>query len=191
MKKTAFIFIILIAGVCLYAQTLSWEIKFLRGIQSESLQNSRPIRMETGEEFQILIKPDTNSYCYLIHVGTLREITILRNAPLIGGIETNIGQFNLAEPSGLETIFVIMSLERQPELERLIREYNLNPNLQQSKDNLSSEIARLQAAVSELGEPSVSIIGSGGVTRSGNQQAQEATRFAEKAMYVRAISIRH
>ena len=183
-------------GVSLNAQDLSWEIIFSRGIQQESVPISRQIRMETGEQFQISILSDSNSFCYLVHYGSSREIAVLFNSQIRGGNEVNIGPFQLINPSGIETIYVIMSLERQTELERLIQAYNNNPNSRRHANNLLREVARLQTAASELGEPASAFIASGGTTRTAvstesNTIQNRVTRFSEKVLYVRAITIRH
>jgi len=187
------------AGICLFfaagvlqAQTLSWEVKFLRGSQQDSVPISRQIRMETGDVFQIAIKADADCFSYVVFYNSSREIRILRNAPLAGGTEINISPLVLEKPSGVETVYVIMSLERQANLESLIQAYNNNPNSQQHANNLYREIVSLQAAASELGEPASAFIASGGTTRgAAANSAQQGTRFTQKAMYVRAITIRH
>jgi hypothetical protein len=189
MKKIAAMFVFFIAGFCLYAQTLEWELKFLKGSGQESVPISRQIRMETGETFLITVKPETDCFCYVVFYDSAREISVLRNAPLIGGIEINIGPYKLEDPSGTETFYMIMSLERQRNLESLIQTFNSNANSRQNANNLYREVVSLQTAASNLGEPASAFIASGGTTRSGSEKY--ATRFTDKAMYVRAITIRH
>jgi len=194
MKKIAVMFVFFTAGFCLYAQTFTWDVKFLKGKEKESLPISRQIRMETGEVFLITVMPETDCFCYVVFYDSSREITVIRNAPLIGGIEIDIGSFQLEDPSGTETFYVIMSLERQKKLESLIQAFNGSPNSRQNANNLYNEVVNLQKAASNLGEPASSFIASGGTTRGGLadavQQAQ-VTRFSGKAVYVRAITIRH
>jgi hypothetical protein len=82
-----------------------------------------------------------------------------------------------------------MSVNRQTGLENSIQTYNKNSNSRRNVNNLYREVVNLQTAVSNLGEPASSLIASGGTTR-GTQQ-EYVTRFSEKTMYVRAITIRH
>jgi hypothetical protein len=193
MKKIAVMFVFFTAGFCLYAQTFAWDVKFLKGREQESLPISRQIRMETGDSFLITVKPEADCFCYVVFYDSSREITVLKDAPLMGGVEINIGPFELEEPAGTETFYVIMSLERQKNLESLIQAYNGN-NSRQNANNLYNEVVNLQKAASSLGEPASSFIASGGTTRSGSLDAvqqTQATRFSGKAMYVRTITIRH
>jgi hypothetical protein len=65
MKKAVMgaVFIIAAVFVCqeAQAQALSWDLRFLQGQKRESVSISRAVRMETGEEFLIAIKPDTTT----------------------------------------------------------------------------------------------------------------------------------
>jgi hypothetical protein len=193
MKKIAAMFVFFTTGICLYAQALAWDVKFLKGRAQESLPISRQIRMETGDFFLITVKPEADCFCYVVFYDSSREITVLKDAPLMGGVEMNIGPFELEEPAGIETFYVIMSLERQKNLESFIQTFNNNSS-RQNANNLYNEVVNLQKTVSSLGEPASSFIASGGTTRAGpSEQAQQTqvTRFSGKAMYVRAITIRH
>jgi len=194
MKKIAVMFVFFTAGFCLYAQAFDWDLKFLKGRAQESLPISRQIRMETGDTFLITVKPEADCFCYVVFYDSAREITVLKDAPLMGGVEINIGPFELEEPAGVETFYVIMSLERQKNLESLIQTFNGSPNSRQNANNLYNEVVNLQKAASSLGEPASSFIASGGTTRAGPADAvqqTQVTRFSGKAVYVRAITIRH
>jgi hypothetical protein len=193
MRKIIFIFFFLYIGASLQAQNLSWDIKFLKGAAQESIPISRQIRMETGEIFLITIKPETDCFCYVVFYDSSREIFVLRDAPITGGVEVNVGPFELEDPPGVETIYMIISMNRQTDLEKLIQAYNSNPNSRQNANNLYHEVVNLQTTVSNLGEPASSFIASGGTTRgaSNNAQQTQVTRFSGKTMYVRAITIRH
>jgi len=193
MKKIAAMFVFFTAGFCLYAQAFAWDLKFLKGKEQESLPISRQIRMETGDSFLLTVKPEADCFCYVVFYDSSREIIVLKDAPLLGGVEINIGPFELEDPAGIETFYVIMSLERQKNLESLIQAFK-GSNSRQNANNLYNEVVNLQKAASGLGEPASSFIASGGTTRAGpSEQAQQTqvTRFSGKAVYVRAITIRH
>ena len=189
MKKSAIVCLLVFAGVSLQAQTLSWEIKLLKGRERESVQINRTIRMETGEVFQIVIKPASNCFAYVVCYDSADKIEVLYNEQIVGGNEVNLGPFEITTPSGVETLYVIMSLTRQAKLESLIQNYNNNPGLIQNDDNLRIEIAGLQKKASELGEPASVFIPSGGASRGRTEEY--VTRFSDKDMYVRPIAIRH
>ena len=189
MKKASIIAFFLFTALFLYAQTLSWDIKFLRGRNRESVPISQIIRMETGQNFQIAITPAVNSFCYVIVNDSSRQIFVLHDQPIRAGNEINLGPLRLEEPSGTETLYVIMSLERQTSLENLIQSHKSNPQSRQHTDNLRREIVRLQSVASALGEPASIFIPSGGTTRGSTQE--HATRFSGQSLYVRTIAVRH
>jgi len=189
MKKITAACLFVFAGVCLQAQTLSWEIKFAKGKAQESVPIDKIIRMETGDTFQITITPDADCFAYVICQDSERQIIVLQNRPVAEGNEIRLGPFMIENPPGTETLYVIMSRERQVKLESLIQEYNRNKDSRQHANNLYREIVNLQNTASSLGEPASTFIASGGTTRGGAQE--NATRFSDKKLYVRPITIRH
>jgi len=189
MKKIITAFLFLTFSVCLYAQALSWDISFLRGSAQESAPISQIIRMQTGETFELSITPNAAAFCYIIFYDSQRKVFVFHNEPLTANTERTFGPFQLEAPAGTETIYVIMSLQRQANLERLIQAYNNNPSATVQANNLYREVVNLQNSVSRLGEPASSYIPSGGTTRSAVQR--HVTRFSGRDLYVRAISIRH
>jgi UTP:GlnB (protein PII) uridylyltransferase len=192
MKKFFAICLFVTVGVCLQAQTLSWDIQFLRGSERESVPISRAIRMETGNLAQIIITPTLDCFCYVVLYDSAREISVLHNQPVTGNNSINLGPFTIEEPSGAETLYVIMTLNRQTTLESLIQTHSSNPGLRQNTDNLRNEVVRLQNEASGLGEPASVFIASGGTTRTAGVSPETyVTRFSERNMYVRTITIRH
>ncbi|MCL2801745.1 MAG: DUF4384 domain-containing protein [Treponema sp.] len=189
MKKAITAFLFLSFSVCLYAQTLSWDISFLRGRTQESAPISQIIRMQTGETFEFSITPNASAFCYIVFYDSQRKVFVLHNEPLAANAEKIFGPFQLEAPAGTETIYVIMSLQRQANLERLIQAYNNNTSATAQANSLYREVVNLQNSVSRLGEPVSSYIPSGGTTRSA--VPRQVTRFSGKDLYVRAISIRH
>ena len=182
----------------LFSQTnsLDWQLQFLREKNNVSMEINRTIRMETGESFKLILKADEACYCYVIVYDSDQEFYIWYNQPLKKDTGTHLFPLHLVEPSGVETIYVIISNSRQPELERLINLFGINPS-RQNTTNLYSEIIRLQNSASALGEPAAVIIPSGGSTR-GLDSAEEfegekgfATKFTGRNLYVRAIGVRH
>jgi len=190
MKKIAAVLIFVFSAICLQAQDLSWNIMFLKGRGRESVSISQIIRMETGEVFQIAITPDSNAFCYVMAYDSGRNIYTLHNAPLTAGNEILINQLQLTPPSGTETIYVIMSLERLTRLESLIQAHQANPNSRQHTDSLRREIVSLQNTASRLGEPISSFIPGGGTAR-GSSTIEHVNRFSGVGLYVRTITIRH
>jgi hypothetical protein len=189
IKKITTAFILFVTGVCLYAQAFSWDIKFLKGITNESVRVNRIIEMEDGEEVRIEIMPSSDCFCYVLCYDALKQINVFYDEPLKGGIEKNILHGTMEEPSGTETIYVIMSRTRQTKLEELIRLHRNAPDSRQYANNLYNEVVSLQNAVSGLGEPPSVFIPGGGTSRGGSEEY--VTRFSDKDLYVRTITIRH
>jgi len=189
VKRTITALVFILTGVCLYAQSLSWDIMFIKKKTEESIAINRIIQMEAGEEFLISIKPNSDCFCYVVCYDTLKQISVFYDKPINGGNEIYIGPFKTDDPPGNEIFYVIMSLERLTNLESLIRALNDNPTSQQHSNNLYREVVNLQNRASTLGEPASTFIPGGGTSRGSNNDY--VTRFTNKNLYVRPITIRH
>ena len=192
MKKASAVLFFVIFCFNIQAQDLAWDINFekVNGRELESLPVSQIIRLVTGDIIQFSVMPASNAWCYVLFYDSQRQISILHDQQLSASQNRIFGPFELTEPAGTETIYVIIGLEKQTNLERLIREFNNNPGSRTSANNLYREIIGMQSSVSKLGEPASSYIPSGGTTR-GTALKQNVTRFTGRDLYVRAITIRH
>ena len=188
MRKFIAVWVFLAAGLCLEAQTLSWDIRFIKGEEMESIPISQIIRLGTGTAFRIEIVPASPCYCYVVSYDMQRRISVVFNDQLENGEEIKLGPFKIVDPPGFETLYVVMSLARQTKLETLIQNLNNDPGSWQNADNLRREVTSLQNDASRLGEPASAFIASGGTSRGNDGYV---TRFSEKNMYVRSIVIRH
>ena len=189
MKKTIAITCFIFAAVCLQAQTLSWDIKFLKGKPRESVSISQIIKMETGEDFLLTITPALDCFCYMVLYDSERQISVLYNEPMKAENEIMFGPFKVEAPSGTDTLYVIMSMSKQTKLESLIQYHKENPDSRQHSNNLYREVVNLQNTASGLGESAGVFIASGGTSRGSTQVY--VNRFSEKNMYVKTITIRH
>lgn len=189
MKKILTLCFLIFSGICLHAQNMSWDLKFLRGREFESQSVAQLIKMKTGEEFLLSITPFRDCFGYIVGYDSARNTFILLNESLKGGNEKYLGPFVLTEPPGTETLFVIMSINEQQKLKDLIKIFNDNPGSIRDSDNLREELAKLQEEASGLGQPGVAFILGGGTPRGSSQEY--VTRFSNKEMYVRPIRIQH
>jgi hypothetical protein len=189
MKKFAILFFLIAATYCLQAQTLNWDLIFEKGkpgnFESVSFKDGYNLRMETGEYYKVTVTPDPPCYCYIFFRDAEEGITVLKEG-FIKSV-TSLSAFQLTEPAGRETLYIIMSLERQTSIENMIRALTNNPN---SERNLYNEIISLQSKVSTLGEPVSAFITSAGTER-GSDSPASVNRYSNNSVYVRAISIRH
>jgi hypothetical protein len=207
-KMIAVCLFILITGVCLHAQTFSWDIKFLKVEAAESVPISRTIAMETKDRFRIIITPDSYCFCYVALYDSDGEITVLYDKPLQRNEIKGLGPFVLEGPSGTEKttkkmterIYVIMSREQQTELEGLIMNFNRSPS-KDNNDKLYTKLQNLQKTINQLGNPASSFIASASTTRAPMadknttppppKKDEYVTRFSGKDRYVRTITISH
>jgi len=189
VKKKLALNVLVFAAISLQAQTLSWDIKFLRGRERESIPISQIIRMQTGEEFSINIIPASDCFLYVVCYDSSRQLIVFYYGQALGGSQIHLGPYRLVDPPGTETLYVIISLSKEEQLETLIQNHINNTDSRQHADSLRREVARLQNVSSELGEPASIFIPSGGTTRGFSQEY--VTRFTGNNMYVRTIAIRH
>jgi len=178
------------------SKSLDWDIQFLNNESGESMPINKTIRMETGQHFQLAINAEEDCYCYVIIYDSQHQIYVWYYEPAKKVSEIKPKALRLTEPSGTETVYVIVSSSRQGELERLLTQFK-NSSSSQNTDNLYREIVRLQDAASGLGEPATAIIPGGvsarEVTNAGVPADDKSfsTKFTGKELYVRAIGVRH
>jgi phage-related protein len=188
VKKFAILFFLIAATFCLQAQTLSWDLIFEKGklenLESVSFSDGYDQRMKTGEYYKVTVTPDPPCYCYIFFRDAEEGITVLKEEYIKS--KTSLRAYPLTEPAGRETLYIIMSLERQTGIENMIRALTSDPI---SEKNLYNEILSLQNKISPLGEPVSTFITSAGTERGGN--STNINRYSNKSVYVRAISIRH
>jgi len=195
MKKAPIILVILFSVLCLpqpvisqSSQSLDWQIQFLRGSTMESVPVDEVIKMEKNSEFSMVIKADSNSYCYVIFYDEDRQCHVLNNQALRAGVELRTGGW-INEPSRTQTVYVIMSLSRQTDLERMITTHGRNQDSRQNNNNLFNEIAKLQNASSPGEQVSPYNPRGSGDRDGGNTSQIPAARFSGKDFYVWPISV--
>jgi len=171
------------------AQNLTWDIQLQKGREGVDIPKSQIITAESGQTLYFFISPASDCFCYIISQNSERKIFILHDQPVKREMEIEIEPLKADNSPGAKTMYVIMSVERQTKLEDAIKNYKSDPDSQRYANNLQGEIARLQDTVSGLGEPSSALITSGGTTR-GETTKEFITRFSEKNLYVRTITIR-
>ena len=201
MKKMPVVFVILFSVLCLpppvisqSSQSLDWQIQFLRGSALESVPLDDAIKMGKNSEFNLAIKADSTSYCYVIFYDDDRQFHVLHNQALRAGVELRTGGY-INEPSRRQTVYVIMSLSRQTDLERMITAHGRNPDSRQNNNNLFNEIAKLQKDSSPWEQDGPNITRAGGnrsgntAIESGNTSQIPATKFSGKDFYVLLIDV--
>ena len=191
MKKLLALCLLIFTSVYVQAQTLTWDIKFFKTATWETIPIDQTINLKSGEEFAISITPASDCFAYIVVYDSEENISVEYHG-LSKGEDEIICRFELEGKAVTDTFYIIMSLTRQTSLENLIQAFDRNPNDRRNKNNLYSEVVRLQRTTSGLGEPAISIIATATTSRTVNQNAPEyTTRFSGKNIYVRRITISH
>jgi hypothetical protein len=190
MKRIFIVYLLALIGGFQTAaqQSLIWDIQFQMGNNRLVVPYSQTITAESGQELFVVVAPASDCFCYVISQNSERKMVVLHDQIVKGGSEISLKPLQEDNSPDTKTLYLIMSLERQTKLEGFIKNYKGSPASMRHANNLHGEIARLQEAASGLGEPSSVIIASGGTTRGSEQEY--VTRFSEKNMYVRTITIR-
>ena len=188
MRKLVVVCLFVFAAVCVQAQTLSWDIKFYKTSTWETITDPI-ISMKIGEKYAISITPASDCFTYIVVYDSEENILVDYHDLAKGGNEVFRG-FEVDGAAVTDTFFVIISLTRQERLESLIQAFNRDPS-RGNKNALYSEVVSLQRTASRLGEPSSDIIATAATSRGTTNTLEYATRFSDKNMYVRRITIRH
>jgi len=192
MKKLFLVYLLIGMGVfqayAQKAQSLTWDIQLLLGGEREALPKSQSITVDGEQNLFIIVSPVSDCFCYIISQNSERKLFILHDQPIKGEARIRVNPLQTDKSPGVKTMYVIMGLDKQAKLEDAIKNFKNDSNSQRYVNNLQGEIAKLQDAASELGEPASALITSGGTTRGSAQDL--ITRFSEKNLYVRTITIR-
>jgi len=170
-------------------QNLTWDIQLQKGKEWEAIPKSQIITAESGQNISFFISPESDCFCYIISQNSDRKIFILHDQPVKSGMEIKVDPLKADNSPGAKTLYVVMSLTKQSKLEDAVKKYKGDLNSQKFANTLQGEIAKLQEMASSLGEPSSALITSGGTTRGQTQEF--STRYSEKNLYVRTITIRN
>jgi len=188
MKKIGVLCLLVMGAFQLFAQqNLSWDVQLLKGQDREVVPYSQIITVENGQEWNIFITPASNCFCYVFSQNAQRKIYVLHDQAVKGKTNISLNLFPENTPENA-TLYIIISQTRQTKLEGLIKSYKSDSSSQKIANNLRGEIAALQDMASELGEPSILLVASGGTTRG--TAHDYVTRFSGKKIYVNTITIR-
>jgi len=190
MKKLLLVCLLIgISGFQVYAQkSLTWDIQLMLGREREPLPKSQSVTVDSEQNLFIIVSPASDCFCYIISQNSERKLFILHDQPVKGNMKIRVNPLQADNSPGVKTVYVVMSLEKQTKLEDVIKSFKSDTNSQRNANNVQGEIAKLQDTASGLGEPVSALITSGGTTRGDAQEL--TTRFSEKSLYVRTITIR-
>jgi len=186
MRKFFGVIVFFICSItALFAQqNLTWSMALQKG--SESVAFSRPVAMTNGDSFSLSIQANQACFAYLIYIDPQGQMDIILNQRLAAN-EIWRDTYELLQPSGRETIHVVMSLTEQPELQDAIN--SLNNNDARTARDLNNAVAGTRRSASQFSENPEKPVGMGGAVR-GNE-ITGGTEFSGAGIYVKTIVIDH
>jgi len=186
MRKFFCLTIFLMCSMGLFAQqNLTWSMALHKG--NESIPFSRPVAMTNGDSFDLTIQADQACYAYVVYIDTQGQMDIILNTRLAAN-KIWRESYELVQPSGRETIIVVMSLTEQPELKNAINSFNNQNNTRTARD-LNNAIAGTRRSASQFNENPEKPVGMGGAVRG--SEITGGTEFSGAGIYVKTIVINH
>ena len=171
-------------------RTVTWTLALQNYKTGEMVPFGTPVQSWTGEQFRLVIRPDSDCYCYVIYESPNGDdVAVLYSGTLKNSESWYSMVLELAEPQGSESLFIIASLNEQRTLAQRITAFNANSgNLQRRA--LMNEIFRIRSEVSRLREPPEKPVLMGGASR-GNADKNQGVEYTGLDIYVKTISIEH
>ena len=191
---TLFLMLFALALLPASAQRQGETFTFSLGLQNaktgELVSFSAPVRSSTGEQFRLVINPDSACYCYVVNESPVSDdVAVLYAGALKGGEYWFSPVMELEDPAGSESLFVIMSKEEQKNLYQMVAAYSSNPGSTQ-KRAVMNEVFRIRGDVSKFRERPEKPMLMGGVAR-GDPEKSQGVEFSGSATYVKTISLEH
>ncbi|MDR2094053.1 MAG: hypothetical protein LBP76_00855 [Treponema sp.] len=219
MKKICFVSVLCLAVMAnLYAQSpdaFTWDLRLEKKTSGIPLDFNQTIEklevavippdtppdtanrsLARDEDFTIKVKPQANTYCYIIQYGPDRKVTLYYDAQINAGTEKAFEPV-LTGSAGIDTFYIIMSSKRETKLENVIKAYRRSPNVRQVNSNVYYEALAIQKADEPLGEPPQRFTISGGTSRGtpanvpSDNPPSGTARYSGRGRYVRTISVKH
>ena len=171
------------------SKPFGWSLALQNMKSSDLVPFSAPIQSWTGEQFRIVINPESAIYCYVVVESPGDEVGVLYSGPLKSG-ETWLSQvMELAPPKGEESLYIVASHEEQKTLAQRIAAFNANAGSTQ-KRALMTEIFRIRSEGSKFKEAPEKPVLMGGASR-GTPDKSQGVQYSGLDTYVKTISIQH
>ena len=169
---------------------LTWNMGVKNVKSGDFVPFSAPLKSFTGEQFQIVITPSAGCHAYVIYEGPNGDdVAVLFSGTLKKDELWYSDVLKMDLPQGLETFYVIASLDEQKSLNDRISALKTNPGSMQ-KRALMNELYRIRSDVSQFKETPEKPILMGGAAR-GSTDKNQGVEFSGLGTYVKTISIEH
>jgi hypothetical protein len=170
---------------------ITWKLAFLKGeIVSQTVPDlTKPVQMKDGEKFQLFIHiVNPEARVYILYHGADDSIEVLSYELLPANtaymLPSPYQTYTMTPPAGVEKIYVIVSKERQLNLENLLSKKKRDTKA------ILEELKAIQQKVLQIAEEPQKPVPIGGTVRGGAELLQ-ATQYTGQETYVRIIRIEH
>jgi len=170
--------------------SLSWSLALQNSKTGEMVTFSAPVQSRTGEQFQLIIRPNSGCYCYVIAESSgSNDAAVLFAGRLKEGETWYSVTLVLSPPRGSELLYIVISQDEQKNLDQRIAAFNRNAGNSQRRA-LMNEVFSLRRYTSNFKEAPEKPILMGGAARdtSGRNRGVE---YSGSGIYVKTISIEH
>jgi len=172
------------------AKPFNWTMALQNVKTGETMPFSAPVQAGTGEQFRLILNPETACFAYVIaESATSDDLAVLYSGPLKAKEVWYSPDLLLSPPKGSESLFVVTSRGEQTDLAQRISAFKGNPGVTQRRA-LMNEIMRIRSDVSQFKEAPEKPVLMGAATRGAPNNA-EGVEFSGLDTYVKTISIEH
>jgi hypothetical protein len=169
--------------------TFGWHLS-VTDSAGRFLDFTRALNLESGDSITVAIKSEKDCYCYFIQRGEDSGITVLFDGPLPAQRERF---FFPVSSFRLDAFYVIMTLSRQEDLERLIAGYRQDPASPLKANALYDAALALQTRANSTARPAAEFTSIGGATTRGSKGGAsfQGVRYSGAGAYARTIIVRY
>jgi len=168
----------------------SWSMGLQNVRSGEMVPFSAPVAASTGEQFRLVISSEAECFAYVIYESPDgNDVLVLHSGAMQKGEIWRSGVFQLTEPKGSESLFVLVSRNEQRTLAQRISAMGNNPTASQRRA-VMNEVFRIRSDVSKTREAPEKPVLMGGAAR-GQEDRNQGVEFSGSAAYVKTISIEH
>jgi hypothetical protein len=187
--------------------SLRWALGARDAEDSQTWAVTKDTRLEKGTQLKFLVEPRTPGAVYLIFLGSSGELHVLHRDWISASGEGGSGKtyippgdqwFELEDPAGYETFFLIASRERLVDLDRLLDDLEAADVTKRESvsEQVVQEIRRQHKAHREFSRPIAKPVMIGGQTRGeptsdGTSIDQFAIDVTATQFYGKTITIDH
>jgi hypothetical protein len=172
-------------------KAITWTLAILKGeaINPSSEELSKPIKMKSGEKFQLFLRViGSRAYGYVLYNAVDGSVDLLAQGLLSEDnpvyLPSRDESFTVTPPSGTERIYVVVTASRQAKLEKLLAKSKKDP------EAVLDEVKRIQLSVSTAREVPQKPVPIGGVFRGGDESLK-VSQFEGRETYVQIIRLEH